>query len=128
MVMGNHRGLKRKTREGMNGLAGTVALGPQKGIRGFKVGKGERERPIPCLRDNDVVEGSFAFAEAGKADLDDHYIAYGGWPACVRGGENVVKVSCASCAVDVERVSDLATLFFSSRLPVMDCIETSVRV
>lgn len=30
---------------------------------------------IPCLRDNDVVEGGVAFAEAGEADLDDHYIA-----------------------------------------------------
>ena len=30
---------------------------------------------IPCLCNDDVVEGGVAFAEAGEANLEDHYIA-----------------------------------------------------
>lgn len=28
---------------------------------------------VPGLRDDDVVEGGVAFAEAGQADFDDHF-------------------------------------------------------
>lgn len=34
-------------------------------------GLGE-ERGIPGLRDDNVVEGGVAFAEAGEADFEDH--------------------------------------------------------
>ncbi len=46
---------------------------------------------IPCLRNDDVVEGGVAFAEAGEADLDDHYIAR------VVGGRGVVDGEYVDC-------------------------------
>ena len=46
---------------------GDVGLG-----RGVGEGGGGRKSALPGLRDDDVVEGGVAFAEAGEADLEDH--------------------------------------------------------
>lgn len=36
------------------------------------MGEGREGGRVPCLRDDDVVEGGVGFAEAGEADFEDH--------------------------------------------------------
>ena len=37
-----------------------------------------RGKSAPSLGDDDVVEGGMAFAEAGEADFEDHYLVFWG--------------------------------------------------
>jgi len=57
---------------GKGGKGGGMGEGMGEGMGRLEREGGRWEGKVPGLRDDDVVEGGVAFAEAGEADFDDH--------------------------------------------------------
>jgi len=47
------------------------------GVSGGRWEGGGKEKSVPCLRNDYVVEGGVALAEAGEADFEHHSVGIG---------------------------------------------------